>query len=371
MTSGALYLLVFVTPVITVSKADTPFPASNEVPLPQTDEGLSQALSAAQTTLTEIILSNPVIKIVSHGSPTVPLDDATLEVDNIALVHLTNLQLRSAPFHMTSAVPDLRLMGLSLHGSISMLEVTGNYTISLEIMNHTSMALITSEKGSLNLTFQNMEISGLVGLNFSENRLQFHTVDLLYRPNLVALRIYYKDGRGVPRMTEEKSSNLHGRVEEPIYTDLAKRLNRLIQEELNKMLRNVTIAQLMGNNTGTEISFKSSTNTRIGNLNDFIDCILNITKENITDQISIPDFENSFEKKLGLIIIRGIFKAEGGWLKSLETIHRTGDVTMQRLNNSIEVSAAMGLRALQFGYARYLRNPCYHCESNNYTEKKA
>lgn len=353
MTSRALYLLAFVTPVIIVSKADTPFPAPNEVPLPQTEEGLLQALSAAQTTLTEMILSNPVIKIVSHGSPTVPLDDASLEVDNIALVHLTNLQLRSSPFRMTSAVPDLRLMGLSLYGSISMLEVTGNYTISVEIMNHTSMALITSDKGSLNLTFQNMEISGLVGLNFNENRLQFHTVDLLYRPNLVALRIYYKDGRGVPRVTEEKSGSLLGSVEEPIYTDLANRLNLLIQDELNKMLRNVTIAQLMGTHSGTEISFKSSTNTQIGNLNYFIDYILNITKENITDQISIPDFENLFEKKLGLITIRGNFKAEGGWLKSLETIHRTADVTLKRVNNITEVSAAMGLTTLEFGYARY------------------
>ncbi|PNF14078.1 hypothetical protein B7P43_G02150 [Cryptotermes secundus] len=352
MTFRALHLLAFLTSVVRVSKADTEFPASNEVPLPRTDV-LSHALSAAQTRLSELILSNPVIKIVSHGSPTIALDDANLEVDNIALVHLTNLQLRSSPFHMMSAVPDLRLMGLSLYGSIRMLEVTGNYTISVEVMKHTSMALITSDRGSLNLTFENMEISGLVGLNFSENKLQFHTVDLLYRPNLVSLRIFYKDVRGVPRVTEERSSSLHGRVEEPIYTDLAKRLNSLIQEELNKLFRNVTIAQLMDGKSGTEISFKSSKNARIGNLNDFINCILNITKENITDQISIPDFENSFEKKLGLVTIRGNFKAEGGWLKGLETIHRTADVTLKQLNNSIEFSAAMGLRTLEFGYARY------------------
>jgi hypothetical protein len=147
-------------------------------------------------------------------------------------------------------------------------------------------------------------------------------------------------------------------VEEPIYTDLAKKLNHLIQEELNKMTRYVTITQLLGNNSTNEISFKSSTNTRIGNLNDFIDYILNITKGNITDQVSIPDFEKSFEKKLGLIRIRGNFKAEGGWLKRLETIRRTADVILKRLNNSVEVSAAMQLKTLEFGYARYLiRNP--------------
>jgi hypothetical protein len=153
-------------------------------------------------------------------------------------------------------------------------------------------------------------------------------------------------------VTEEKSSSVHGKVQEPIYTDLAKSLNRLIQEELSKRLRNVTIAQLMGNNLETEISLKSSTNTQIGNLNDFIDYMLNITKANITDEISIPDFESSFEKKLGLITIRGNFKAEGGWLKNLETIHRTADVTLKRANNTIEVCAAMGFRELQFGYER-------------------
>jgi hypothetical protein len=241
---------------------------------------------------------------------------------------------------------------MSLHGSINMLEVTGNYCISVEIMNHTSMALITSDKGSLNLTFQNVEISGPVGLNLKENRLQFHTADLLYRPNQVALRIYYNDGRGVPRVTEEKSSSVHGKVEEPIYIDLAKRLNRIIQEELNKMLRNITIAQFMGNSSGTETSLQSGANIQLGDLNDFIDYILNITGENMTGQISIPDFENSFEKKLGVIAVRGNFKAEDGWVEGLHTIRRTADVTLQRVNNTLEVSAALRFEALEFGYAR-------------------
>jgi hypothetical protein len=303
-------------------------------------------------TLTEIILSNPVIHIVSDGSPTVQLDDVSLEVDNIALVHLTNLQLRSSPLHMTSAVPDLRLNGVSLHGSINMLEVAGNYCISVEIMNHTSMALITADRGSLNLTFRNVDISGSVGLDMKENRLQFHMADLLYRPNQVALRIYYRDGRGFPRVTEENSSSVHGRVEEPIYIGLAKRLNSVIREQLNKMLRNITIAQLMGNSSGTATSLQSGGNSQIGDLNDFIDYILNITKENMTGQISIPDFENAFERKLGLIAIRGSFKAEGGWVKGLQTIRRTADVTLQRVNDTLEVSTALGFKVLEFGYAR-------------------
>jgi hypothetical protein len=241
---------------------------------------------------------------------------------------------------------------MSLHGSINILEVTGNYCISVEVMNHTSMALVTSDKGSLNLTFQNVVITGPVGLNLGENRVQFHTADLLYRTNQVTLRIYYKDGRGVPRVTEEKSNSVQGKVEEPIYIDLAKRLNRIIQEELNKRLRNTTIAQLMGNSTGTETSLQSGANIQIADLNEFIDYILNISRENMTGQISIPDFENSFEKKIGVIAVGGNFKAEDGWLEGLHTIRRTADVTLQRVNNTIEVSAALEFKALEFGYAR-------------------
>jgi hypothetical protein len=349
MAFRALILLA----VMILSNADAPFPAATGAPQPQSDEGLSQALSTASRTMTDVILSNPVINIVSLGSPTLPLDDVSLRVDNIALVHLTNLQLRSSPLHMTSAIPDLELSSLILQGRISNLEVTGNYSISVEIMNHTSLALITSDKGSLILTFQNTEVSGHIGLDLKENSIQCHTEDLLYRPNEVALKIYYKDGRGFPRVTEEKRSSVQGRLEEPIYRDLTKSMNRIIQQELNRMMRNVTITALTGNSPATERSFKSSAKTETENLNDFIDGMLNITKENTTGQISIPDFENSFEKKLGLISIRGYFKAEGGWLKCLETIHRTADATLKRVNNTIEVSATMGFKVLRFGYERY------------------
>jgi len=191
-----------------------------------------------------------------------------------------------------------------------------------------------------------------------ENNLQVHTVDLLYRPNMVVLRIHYKDAESNPQVTEERSSSAHGTVQEPIYSDLAKRLNILMREELNKILRNITIPHLMGNNSETETRFKASANTQIGNVNDFVDYILNITKENLTNEICIPDFEKSFGKRIGFIRISGSFKAEGGWLKNLNSLQRTADVTVNRVNNSIQVNAVMGLKSLKFGYTRYYSPNC-------------
>jgi hypothetical protein len=352
MAPRAMHLLICITRLVALLTADVLSPTARNLPLPQIEEILTLALPEAESLLTESILSNSEIQIAYRGTPNIPLEDISLEVDDIALVNLTDLQLRASPFHMTSVTPDLRLMNLHLHANVSLLEVTGNYTVSIEIMNHTSIALITADKGSLSLTFQNLTVSGLVGLNLNENHLQVHTVDLLYRPNLVVLRLNYRDVKGFPQVFEERSSSVQGSVEEPIYVDLAKRLNVLVQAELNTILRNVTVPELMGNNSETEISFKTSVNNQMGNLNDFVDYILNVTKENIADQIHIPDYVKSFEKKFGFIRIRGSFKAEGGWLRNLTTLHRTADVTLKHVNSSIEVSATVGLRTLDFGYTR-------------------
>ena len=211
------------------------------------------------------------------------------------MVHLTNLQFRSSPFRMTSVKPDLRLMSPNLGGSMDTLQVTGNYTISIEIMNHTCMAQAASDNVNLSLTFQNLDISGLIGLTVSNDTLQAHTVNLLYRPNVVVLTVFYVDAKGNPQTTEERSNSVRGTVEEPIHTDLAKRMNLLIREEMNKVLNNITISELMCNDTENEINFKASETTEMGNINDFIDYILNMTKQNLTDEITIPDFEKSFE----------------------------------------------------------------------------
>lgn len=351
MLPRTIHLLICNTLIVILLTTDALSPTEHKIHLSQTEENLTLALSEAENLLAESILSNSVIKIEYRGTPDIPLNDISLEVDDIALVHLTELKLRTSPLHLTSVTPDLRLMNLNLQANISLLEVTGNYTVSIEIMNHTARELI-SDKGSINLTFQNVTLSGLVGLNFNENHLQVHTMDLLYIPTLVVLVMRYSDDEGFPRVVEERSSTVQGRVEEPIYVDLAKRLNILILEEINRILKNVTVPELLGNNSETEISFKTSANNQIENLNNFVDHILNVTKDNISDRIYIPDYVKSFEKKIGFIRIRGSFKAEDGWLRNMKTLNRTADVTLKQVNSSFEVSTIVNFGTLDFGYAR-------------------
>ncbi|XP_069705511.1 uncharacterized protein [Periplaneta americana] len=350
MRAQCILLLLMATVLV---KAENSSRGTNDVPLPHIEESLVQAMAEAERILEENFLSRAEISIKYHGTSDIPLRDISLEVDSLAIVHLTDLKLRSSPFHMTGVTPNLRLMNIDLHANISSLEVTGNYSVSVEIMNHTSKALIISDKGKLNLTFEQLDIEGMLGLNLKDNTLFVHTVDLQYRPHVVVLKIHYKDDAGVPQVTEERSNIVHGSVQEPIYEDLAQRLNGLLQDELNGMLSNVTIPELMGHNPDTEVSFKTSTNNQIGNLNDFVDLILNSTKDNISETVRLPDVEKSFEKKLGFIRIRGSFKAEDGWFKNLQTIHRTADVTLHRVNDSMELNAALGLTTLEFGYSRY------------------
>ena len=330
------------------------FSAANKLPLPQTEEAVIHALSEAQKVLTESIISNTGIRLSYYGTPNIPLEDISLDVHDITLVHLTNLQFRSSPFHITSVKPDLRIVSLNLRGSIDILEVTGDYTISVEIMNHTSMAQVASDKGSFNLTFQNLDISGLIGLNVNKDTLQAHTVSLLYRPNVVVLTFFYVDEKGSPQMIEERRHSVRGTLEEPIHTDLAKRMNLLIREEMNKILENITISELTCNDTENEVNFKASSATGTGNVNDFVDYILNMTKHNLTDEITIPDFEKSFEKHMFFLRISGFFRAEDGWLKNMKTFHRTSHVTMKKANKAIVIHATMGMGTLEFGYGRYL-----------------
>jgi hypothetical protein len=67
---------------------------------------------------------------------------------------------------------------------------------------------------------------------------------------------------------------------------------------MNKVLENITISELACNDTENEVDFKASSTTEMENIKDFVDYILNFTKQNLTDEISIPDFEKSFGKKL-------------------------------------------------------------------------
>ena len=355
MTSTAMHVVISAFLVMALMRADkSTFSAANKLPLPQTEEALIQALSEAQKVLTESFLSNSGIRLSYYGTPSIPLEDINLDVHDVSLVHLKNLKFRSSPFHITAVKPDLRLMSLNLRGSIDTLEVTGNYTISTEIMNHTSMAQVASDKGSLKLIFQNLDISGMIGLKVNNDTLQARTVSLLYRPNVVVLTIFYVDDKGSPQMIEERRHSARGTLEEPIHTDLSKRMNLLIREEMNKVLENITISQLTHNDTENDVNFKVSSTSEMGNINDFIDYILNMTKQNLTDEITIPDFEKSFEKNMFFLRISGRFRAEDGWLKNLKTLHRTSHVTMKKANKALVVHATMGMGTLEFGYGRYL-----------------
>jgi len=350
-----MHAVIFAFLVTALMRADnSTFSAGNKLPLPQTEEALIQALSEAQKVLTESILSNSGIRLSYYGTPKVPLEDISLDVHDISLVHLTNLHFRSSPFHITSVKPDLRRTSLHLRGSIDTVEVTGNYTISEEIMSHTSMAQVASDKGSINLTFQNLDISGPIGLNVNNDTLQARTVSLLYRPNVVVLTLFYVDEKDSPQTIEERRHSVRGALEEPIHTHLAKRMNFLIREEMNKLLENITISEMTCNDTENEVNVEVNSTTELGNINDFIDYILNMTKQNLTDEIAIPDFEKSFEKKMFFLRIGGCFRAENGWLKNLKTLHRTSHVTMKKANKAILVHATMEMGTLEFGYGRYL-----------------
>lgn len=93
------------------------------------------------------------------------------------------------------------------------------------------------------------------------------------------------------------------------------------------------------------------------NLDKIVDELLDGLRNDIVkkgfDKIKIPDIQENFVKKVGIIEMKGYFHGEDGWAKNLSTIYRTDHVIATSHDNSLTVSCGFGLYDLQFGYDKY------------------
>ncbi|KDR17360.1 uncharacterized protein LOC110831786 [Zootermopsis nevadensis] len=93
------------------------------------------------------------------------------------------------------------------------------------------------------------------------------------------------------------------------------------------------------------------------NLNKIVDELLDGLRVDIIkqgkDRIKIPDIDETFNKRVYFIKVKGEFKGENGWVESLSTIHRTADAVASSYGKNLSVSCGFGLEHLEVGYDRY------------------
>ncbi|CAG0883562.1 unnamed protein product [Darwinula stevensoni] len=90
------------------------------------------------------------------------------------------------------------------------------------------------------------------------------------------------------------------------------------------------------------------------NANDYVDQLLdnvqNFIIENGYDNFPLPDQIEEFSEVFLGIEWHGEASLTQGFLKGLETVHRTGDATLDTSGNTITVTADIGFHAMEGGY---------------------
>lgn len=93
------------------------------------------------------------------------------------------------------------------------------------------------------------------------------------------------------------------------------------------------------------------------NINWLFDKFLKQYKDKLIEEgkteIIIENFEEHFSQKLFVITIQGHMSVTDGSLKNLTTLHRTGDVTLDKNDQSFILTAYLGMTDFQVIYKKY------------------
>ncbi|XP_073976291.1 uncharacterized protein [Rhodnius prolixus] len=76
-------------------------------------------------------------------------------------------------------------------------------------------------------------------------------------------------------------------------------------------------------------------------------------KKNHEEQMTLPDIEEKFEKKVAFFKVRGEFTGTGGWLRDLSTLKRTAPSELENQGDSILIGITLGLGEMEFGFKEY------------------
>ncbi|XP_076345760.1 uncharacterized protein LOC143244625 [Tachypleus tridentatus] len=125
----------------------------------------------------------------------------------------------------------------------------------------------------------------------------------------------------------------------------------LIKGELNNALRGVINRELL--KLPIKAIIPGST------ANEYVDQILDNVKEQIKhyemDPMPLPEYYSNFSKTVLFVTVYGEAKLFDGLLSGISSIHRTGDCELDASNDTLIVSANLGLRNLKISYTGHAK----------------
>ncbi|CAG0888919.1 unnamed protein product [Darwinula stevensoni] len=142
----------------------------------------------------------------------------------------------------------------------------------------------------------------------------------------------------------------------------------LVQGFLNQMLEGMTLQDLLGLMPLKEIAWEEDVKEFFAvakqrelersNANDYVDALLENAQEFIIengfDNFALPDLIEQFSEEFLWIEWHGEASLTQGFLRGLETIHRTGDATLDTSGNTITIAANIGFNVMEAGYRMHV-----------------
>ncbi|XP_024083064.1 uncharacterized protein LOC112127029 [Cimex lectularius] len=86
------------------------------------------------------------------------------------------------------------------------------------------------------------------------------------------------------------------------------------------------------------------------NVDGMVNKLIQETTRGLQPKISLPKMNEDFKLRVMIINFRGTLEAEGGWLKNMTTLTRTGPVELKKDKETVSVSFPVRLNELKFGF---------------------
>nr|CAD7398467.1 unnamed protein product [Timema poppensis] len=301
----------------------------------QIDETLAISLTEGEMMFASLVRAS----LRANTSEETTLEDILFSADERTSVRLYNLHLISkTSLKMVEVVPDLSLLNLAISFRVGQLDIRG------DCGDH--------DRGNISVTLKDTLVSGIIGLTLDGDTFQALNVELLYDPQEVAVKVFYKRAEGEMISEEFLSDSVIGSLAQPFFSDLTYQFDKLFERKLTAILAELPINSILADPEAVT-SFKGYAEELSETLNNVADSLLDIVRADMKNNghILVEDFHQDYDQHVGEgVKMRVGFQAERGWFESLTSIQRNTDVTVVRNQSSFTVSFKLILRTMDVGY---------------------
>ncbi|PSN42584.1 hypothetical protein C0J52_08711 [Blattella germanica] len=317
------------------------------------DDDLATVVGNAEDSLTSHVKGWKISRQATAED--LKLSDVFFRVDEATTVELTNVKLSNSPVVGINYVkPNLEFLNMGVDVDLGSLEVTGSFKVAsksvLSVIPATTI-------GEFSLTFSDVQATGRVGLSLVEDSFTTINYDINFEPKEEVLKTMYRDHDGsilTSVATEQQELSISAKINR----ELQATLKNILKEEFDDILSEMSVDELMGD-TKKSADYRAHAKAVRTVANEYVDEVLlyvhNYVVEQHVEEIQIPNIEAGFSETILWVTWHGEFVAQQGHLRSLASLQRTADVSLEFNSDTgaIIVFGSLGLEELQLGYDYY------------------